>query len=208
MGMGRIAAVVIALVATPSIAAAEIPDWFITGGPGVGRTSALILPGDAGSRAPTSAEPGVFEPTPAGADGRARLLMLGVGMAGTEGSIRGSAEIMTLVGRRADAISGYTAVVTYAGADFDIGFVMSGLGIGSYWGGDRRGLDRIAGTAHGELGVRLSRRVAVVIRGDLLLGSEIVNPVAVLGLQWAPGEPARRPPPPRASSLSACCAPL
>ena len=124
-------------------------------------------------------------------------MMVGVGLVGTEGSIRGGAELLTLFGHRADATSGYSAFITYAGADFGVGFIQAGFGLGSFWGGDRRGLDRVAGTAHSELGVRLAEGIAVLVRGDVLLGDEIINPVATLGLQWIPGERRPRPEPRR-----------
>ena len=64
--MGRLlsrCALLVTLTLPTAAVADGGPDWFITGGPGVGRTNALILPGEAGAQdAPTSGEPGIFEP--------------------------------------------------------------------------------------------------------------------------------------------------
>lgn len=184
-----------ALIALPAAARAGGPSWFVTGGPGVARSADPLAPDVDTTRAPISAE---VEPVDAEPGERARVLMLGVGVAGSEGRIRGGAELLSLVGRRGDATSGYTGLVTYAGGDLGAGFVQTGLGLGSFWGGERRGLDRLAGAAHGEIGVRLGGQLAVLVRGDLLVGRELVAPIASVGLQWAPGGGLEAPrPPPR-----------
>lgn len=168
------------------------PRWYVVGGLGASPVVSPAADSPAGGAlAPASSR------QPDGPDRRLAtrgLAVLAVGMAGSEGPLRGGAEVVSLLGALGETPSGYTALVTYAGGDFGGGFAQLGLGLGGLWGGDRAGLDRVAGIVRGELGARLSDGVALVVRGDLLLGSELVSPIASVGLQWIPGERAPRPP--------------
>jgi hypothetical protein len=120
-------------------------------------------------------------------DARVRQASFALALVGTEGRIRGGGEVTTHLGV-GDSAAGFTGVVTYAGADSGHVFAHVGLGAGSYWGDDRLGrFSSLAGTARGELGVRLSRRWLVAARGDLLVNSRATTPVLSFGLQFVPG---------------------
>lgn len=115
-----------------------------------------------------------------------RLATFGLGLVGSEGRARGGGEIATVIGF-GDRTAGFTSVVTYAGVDQGRVYTVAGLGFGTYWGAGRFGtFDALAGDVRAELGVRLTRKWIVLGRGDLIMNSDAVSPVASLGLQWIP----------------------
>lgn len=115
------------------------------------------------------------------------LVSLGAGLVGTEGRLRGGAEVLTIMAAGRSTV-GYTGFLTYGGVDSGRLFVQTGLGIGAYWGArNDPETSRIAGIAHAELGLRLTDGFSVLARGDFLLGRETSNAIGTLGLQWVPG---------------------
>lgn len=176
---------VIAMVITglrSGAAQADTPDVFVFGGPSVTTSTSSSL---APAKEVELCRRCAGDPESAGSASARALVMLGIGIVGTEGRLRGGVELLSFV-TASEPISGYSAVATYAGVDLGRAFLQSGLGIGRYWGPRAEDGDRIAGIAHVELGVRLLPGFSVLARGDLLLAREETSLVGTLGLQWVP----------------------
>lgn len=140
---------------------------------------------------------GAEDSTSQGADARepmssdySRPLVLSFGVAGDEGPIRGGTEMLTIFGFSDTATVGFTGVSTFAGFTGEYLYLTFGLGLGSYWGEDRLGtLDGLAGTARGELGLRITDNWVVSLRGDLLVSQNDTQPFLTIGITWLGGQP-------------------
>lgn len=173
-----------ALLLLPSAAFADGPDYVVFFGSSHGAGAQLDASAPAEDDTLRAGEIPMSET--ATSDGTS-LAMLGLGLVGSEGTIRAGGEVFTLLGVSGDA-SGYTSAVTFAGLDNGRAFTQGGLGIGTYWGADRIGtLAAIAGNAHAQVGIRITRQFIALGRGDLIVNSVGVSSVATFGLQWIPG---------------------
>jgi hypothetical protein len=185
--LGGGVAVAAIVVAAPSAARADLDDVDVVVYAGVGSGGAA-MGDDTGTPAPeptcSGCERRSLEVPPARRDEDDRIGVFAIGLAGTEGRVRGGVEVISTL-RFDDRAAGHTALVTSAGLDRGRAFAMAGLGVGAYWG-DARALGRLAGNAHAALGIRLSRRVVLLGRADVLINDELALPLFSVGLQWAP----------------------
>jgi hypothetical protein len=133
-----------------------------------------------------------------------RLATVALGLAGSEGRLRGGGELFSVLGLAGGDTTGYSGAVTYAGLDLGAAFAQAGLGLGGYWGGERSesGLGLLAGTAHAQIGVRVMRQLVLLGRCDLLVNGDAIAPVGSVGLQWIPGERTHSTRGPASSSFS------
>lgn len=174
--------VVLALACSASPARADA-EWIVVAGTSHGGGPHLSGTGEA---APLGQRPVSGESVSTPSDREVRLATIAIGLAGSEGRVRGGGELMTVLGFAGDT-AGYTAFVTYAGVTGRRLFAQTGLGLGMLWGrpaDDRGFVDRLAGDLRVEIGVNLHDQWMVVGRGDLIVGQAALEPVATLALQW------------------------
>jgi hypothetical protein len=117
-------------------------------------------------------------------DGPVYTFALGLG--GTEGSFRGGAELVGMIGSGTGVTGGYTGLLTFAGFEYHRTIAQAGVGIGVPWitDGDRWGRT-LEGNVHLRVGVRVTDEFVFVTRGDLLRDSRLGS-VVTAGLEWSP----------------------
>ena len=114
------------------------------------------------------------------------LYTFAFGWVGNQGRVRGGAEVVTMIGSGDQITGGYAGFVTYAGFETHRAIAQAGVGLGIPWitDGDRLGVS-FDGNIHVRLGARVTDRVVLITRGDLLRWSHLGRVVTV-GLQWTP----------------------
>lgn len=178
-------AVVVALaIAIPS-ARADGPDFMVYAGPSASPSSALVPPASASCDQCAVVAPPTERPAQTSGGPMATVA---IGLVGSEGYVHGGGEVFAILGFGDNRNSGYTGAVTYAGMETACWFARAGLGLGAYYGGDRGpgALDRLAGNALIQLGWRLTERVSLVPRLDIIVDDEATNPIGSIGLSWTP----------------------
>lgn len=109
-----------------------------------------------------------------------------VGVGGTEGRFRGGAEVVGMIGTGTDVTGGYAGLLTYAGFEVHRTIAQAGVGIGIPWitDGDRWG-KTWDGNVHLRVGVRVTKSLVLITRGDLLRDSRLGS-VVTAGVEWSP----------------------